>query len=223
MKQRILKSSTLEMRVAGILMLLCLIIPMLNWKLFLAEFCVEVTDIELLINQKELIFRINIMFQLLSAVLALLLGYSLFRLLKAENESLTAVAFLLKLLEAISILILAFFQFVVLLMFKSKAVDDSFLLGFLENHIQFTTVSGVLMAISMLLFTIVFVKSHIIPKSLAILGIVAYILIIFYDGAIMLSLKFSANQFVQIIAVLPLLVFQFTAGIYLIQIKKQKP
>ena len=98
----ILNNSTLKnLRVTGILYLLSLIIPILNWVFFSSFLSFES------ILEKEHLFRFNIINQIISAISIIMLGVFLHLILKQINAGFSLTAFVFKIFEAGLFLVLA--------------------------------------------------------------------------------------------------------------------
>jgi Domain of unknown function (DUF4386) len=211
--------STLKtIRVTGILFLLALLIPTLNWIIVFSPFQSYESIIE-----KKFIFRINIINQIISAICIIVLGFFLHQILKKINHRISSLAYGFRMLEAALTLVIALFFLVVFSMLKHGLIELPVFRELVKNYISFTAVPGMIMGISMLLFSILFYKSGIIPKWLAILGIASFVLVIIYDSSVILNP--NTRPLIQVIGSAPVGLFQVIIAFYLmfyknIRIKK---
>jgi len=205
-----------KQRVAGILFLLTIIIPSLNWVFILSRFLLYDGDIALRILENEFLFRFNIINQIISSVCIMALGYLLYIILKPIEAKVSLLALFFKAFESIFTLILAIVYLIVLSMVKSGINEESLITGLISNYISYTAIPGLFLGISMMIFAFLFYKTDIIPKWLAILGVISYIIVILYDSSIILSPKISSLMIVQIIGSTPVGIFHLIIGFYLI-------
>ena len=196
-------------RWAGGLFLLCLLIPTLNWGLVLSPF----QSIENII-EKEFLFRFNIVNQLITAIGIFLLGFYLHKLTKEYSENIAGLAYGFKIFEALIFVVLALLYLVIISLLKADLIEIAILHELIANYIPYTAIPGFFSGISMLLFSILFYNSNIILKWLAMLGIASSILVIIYDGSVILNTNIGLLG--QIVGTGPVGLFQITIGFYLI-------
>ncbi len=208
-----------KQRVAGILFLLTLIIPTLNWVFILSRFLLHEGSIVMKIQENEFLFRFNVLNQIISSVCIMMLGYLLYTILKSVKAKVSLLALFFKSFEAVFILILAVVYLIVLSMIKSGFNEESLITGLISNYVPYTAIPGLFLGISMTLFAYLFYKTDIVPKWLAILGVISYIIVILYDSSVILSPKISSLLLVQIIGSAPVCVFQLIIGVWFL-IKK---
>ena len=205
-------------RVAGILFLLSLLVPVLNWGLILSKFTSPGSDTSLNILNDELLFRLNIVIGIFSAIVILTLNIYLYRLLCAVNRSLALVAFSLKMIEAILSATLFLGHFIALLVLKGdpQNIEAHKIINHLvENYISFTAVSGIFFGLSMLIYSYLFLKSGYIHLTVVLLGVVSYSLVIIYDFLAILFPCFTGILSIQILSSVPVSLFQITIGLLL--------
>ena len=215
MKTKITNSTLIIIRVTGILCLLSLLIPTLNWGFVLSPF----QSYENILD-KESIFRVNIINQIISAICIMVLGFFLHQILKKINHRISSLALGFKMIEAGIILVIALLFLIVFSMLKHGLIELPVFRELVKNYIPFTAVPGMFLGISMLLFSILFYKSGIIPKWLAILGIASYLLVIIYDSSVILNL--NVGTLIQVVGCAPVALFQIIISFYLIFIKHKK-
>ena len=142
-------------RVAGILFLLSLLMPTLNWVFILSKFTSSGSDISLNILNNELLFRLNILIGIFSSIVILALNICLYRLLCTVNRSLALGAFSIKLIEAIfaAMLFLGHLMALLVLNGEPQNIDIHKIVNHLvENYITFTDISGIFFGMSMLIY-----------------------------------------------------------------------
>jgi hypothetical protein len=199
-----------KQRVAGMLFLLSLVIPILNWVCILSTFLSSLGNISIEIQENEFLFRFNILNQIISSICSALLGYLLHLILKPTNPEVSFFALIIKAFESIMILSLAILFLILLIMIESGFNEEPVLRGVICNYINITAISGIFLGLSMFLFSLLLYRSGIVPKWLAYLGIFSYLLVIFYDSLMLLSPGHASLLFVQIPGSVPVCVFQLT-------------
>jgi hypothetical protein len=203
-------------RIAGILFLLSLIIPTLNWVFILSNFSSVGENTSLRILSNELLFRISIINEIISAIVIFALAYFLHVILKTINSNVSLFAFSLKAAEAFLTLVLALGHFTVLFIIKEDANETQPIVDVLIGKYIFLTVfPGLFLGLSMVLFSYLFFVSEYIPKVLATFGIVSYSLVIIYDSMQILFPYQASLLAVQLIGSLPVCVFQVVVGLWL--------
>lgn len=208
------------LRITGILFLLSLLIPTLNWLFVLSKF---ISDTNLNTVQKILdnvfLFRVNIMNEILTSVIILLLGIYLYTLLKSVSKNLSFIALLLKITEAALTVGLGFLHFIFLIALTDNASTyevQNLIDLLLRNHISLTAIPGIFFGLSLGIFCYILLKSGYIPCKLALFGITSYMLVFIYDSLMLLTPEFAVSPLVQIIGSLPVCLFQITIGIWLL-------
>jgi len=208
--QKVLTNSTLKnLRVTGTLCLLSLIIPTLNWVFVFSPFLSSDSMLE-----NELLFRLNIINQIVSAITIMMLGIYLHLILNQFDAWLSLVALVFKILESVLFLVLALLFLMVFILVKAESVEVPVFLELINNYISFTALPGIFMGISMSFFSLLLYRSGFIPGWLAVLGIVSYVLVVLYDSSVILSPNNSA--YFQIIVSALVCLSQITIGIKLI-------
>ncbi len=176
------KSTPKTLRVTGLLFLLCMLIPTLNWIIIFSPFQSHMNILD-----KEFIFRVNIINQIISAICIIVLGFHLHQILKKYNHKISSLALGFRMIEAGIFLVIALLFFGVFTMLKYSLIELSVFRELVKNYISYTAVPGIFMGMSMLLFSILFYVSGFIPKWLAIMGIASYAIVIIYDSSVILN------------------------------------
>lgn len=212
-------------RIIGALFILILLVPILNWTLILSDFISEDNALRTAQNilANESLFRLNIINQILTAIIILLLSFLLYGLLKTANRNLALLGFTFRFIELILTLVIAFGHFILVLTVKDQSLwtlNEPEILSVIElilkNHIQITAIPGIFFALGMVIFSYLFLISKIIPKKLSLFGIISYLLICIYDTAGIRFPGFTELVITQIIFTVPMCIFQITIGIRLL-------
>jgi hypothetical protein len=190
MKTEMTISTLKRVRVAGLLLLLSLTIPTLNWAFILSGFTSTEGHLSEMIASKEPLFRLNILIQVFGSILALSLGCVLHRILKDTSPTLSIFALLLKAIESGAILVLVVLLSVGLLILKAGGADSaSFLAVIIDNYVELTSIAGILMGISMLIWMYLFLKSAYIPKAMVVSGMLVFAFVVVYDTLMLTCLN----------------------------------
>ena len=213
-------------RVAGFMFLCSLFVPLLNWIFVLSKFIVAenvmATAHNILANQ--LLFRINIMNELITSAIAVVLALALYMILMLVNKNLALLALFLKLIEAILWAVIALGHFIALLAlneqssligFDSEPVEA--LVGlFLNAHLSITAIPGLFFGLSLMIFSYLLFKSKYVPDKLAAFGVFSYVLVFIYDALTILFPNYATISIIQIIGSAPLVFFQIGIGLWLL-------
>jgi hypothetical protein len=220
MKTEIDASTLKSLRVAGKLLLLNLAVPILNWVFIMSGFITTEGNLPEMITANEPLFQLNIFIQVFSSILILALGSVLYRILKDVNPTLSVFALLLKAMESGAILVLALLQFLGLIMINAGGGDTLiFPAMIVNNYVKLTSIAGVFMGTSMLVWMCLFLKSGFIPKAMGVSGIIAFALVALYDTVMIIYINSSPPLIVQLMGTVPMLLFQ-VGLIVLLLIKK---
>ncbi len=209
------KSTLKALRVTGSLFLLSMLIPTLNWAIIFSSFQSFGSILD-----KENIFQLNIINQIISATCIIVLGFHLHQLLKKYHHRISSLALGFRMLEAGIFLVIALLYLAVFSLLKYGLIEPSVFRELVKNYISYTAVPGIFMGMSMLLFSILFYVSGIIPKWLAIMGIASYAIVITYVGSVILNPK--PRPLIQLIGSAPIGLFQIMIAFYLIFNKHNK-
>ena len=189
-------------KVAGLAYVLIIIIPLLSMLIIDSKITVS-GDIVATINNiiaNELLYRIDTTITLLMYVGVVILSLALYTILKPVNKQLAQLALLWRFAEALLGIFATLSSFILLLFIKGENSIEKFgtdqfyaLAEFIhEIHWDVTVSIFVLLALGSIIVFYLFFKSGLIPKPLAIWGIISYILVLI--GAL-ISLIFSGNAY----------------------------
>jgi hypothetical protein len=222
-------------RHTGILFLLSLLVPLLNWTFVVSKFIVSNNAIATINNivANDVPFRIGILNQLLTSFIAIALSLALYTMVKHVNKNLALLALLLKLTEAILIAVIALGDFMALLVLNSHSSLTVFgpnqipaLIGLFVNiHISVTAIPMIFLGLNLMVFLYLLYRSHFVPKILAVFGIVSYALIFLYALITVLSPNYASILLIQTICWAPSCCFELMIGLWLLirGIKVQQP
>lgn len=215
-----------SLQIIGLLYLLALIIPILNYIVVLSRI-ISPNNILLtarnIINY-ELLFRIGIIWQVLFAIILMLFSVSMYNLLKQISNTISLFALIVKLSEAFLCLVIVIGQFFVLLLLKTLITsnDDSLglitsMIGFsINSYISLTYIGGILSGISITTFLVLMLKTKFVHKSIIYFGILANVIVCIYDSLNIMYPEFTRGGIIQIISSAPICVFHFVFGLVLI-------
>ena len=213
-------------RIVGLLFLLTLMIPILNWTLVFSKFIVPENAINTAHNivNNEFLFRIGIINDLISSAVAIALAVGLYIILKSVNKNLAIFALFIKFMEAILWAIMTLGNYVNLLILKGQTSLTAGESGQIQTivglslnaHMSKTAIAGVFLGLSSMIFFYLLFKSKLVPKILAGFGFISYTLIFFYDSITILLPNYSDILVIQMIAWGPSIIFQITIGFWLL-------
>jgi len=213
-------------KIAGIMFLLTLVIPLFNWIFVLSRFIVPDDAISTANNimANELLFRIGIINELIISVIVVGLALTLYIILKSVNKNIALLALFLKLIEAILIAVIALGHSIALLVLNGQASLTVFepkqiqaLVGlFLNVHISITAIPGLFLGLSLVIFLYLLFKSKYVPGILAAFGVLSYALIFIYDLLFIFSPNYATILIIQIIGWGPSILFEIIIGLWLL-------
>jgi len=208
-------------RIAGITFLFNLIVPTLGYifiqkKLFIQGNLLSTAEN---ILKNEGLFRLGILLEVFLSVGLVVLGYSLFLLLKHVNLYLAKFAFILKVVEASLMAVVTLFSFFALqLLIHSAEISTlnensiTIFAGFIFNqHDILNSVPMFFLGIEMVLFTVLLYKSALVPKWISGFGILSFSLIFIYA---ILSIIHPASNLMLL--TLPSFIFELICGGWLL-------
>lgn len=172
----------------------------------------------------EFLFRVGIVNELITSVIAILLAWSLYLILKSINKNLALLAFSLKVTEAILIAVIALGNFVALLLLSGHAsltASDSgqiqALVGlFFNARIYLSAIPMVFLGLNFVVFLYLLFKSKYVPGMLSGFGIISYALIFIYALLTILSPNYASILIVQVICWAPSCLFELIIGFWLL-------
>jgi hypothetical protein len=213
-------------RISGLLFLLTLIVPLLNWTLVLSGFIESDNAGATAHNMlsREFLFRISIMNDILTSIVALSLAVALYTILKPIGKTLALLALFLKVTEAVLWAVMTLRNFDGLLILKGldslaarSPEQIQTLVGlFLNAHMSKSAVAGIFLGLSLTLFFYLFLKSRYISGILASFGMLSYALIVMYDSMLILSPHYAKMLIMQIIGWGPSVLFELVGGFWLL-------
>jgi hypothetical protein len=213
-------------RIAGLLFLLSLIVPLLNWTLVLSGF-IETDNAGATAHNmlsREFLFRIGIMNDILTSIVALSLAVALYAILKQIDKTLALLALFLKLTEAVLWAVMTLRNLDSLLILKGL---DSLAAGspeqiqtliglFLNAHMSKSAVAGIFLGLSSTLFFYLFLKSGYVSSILAGFGMLSYALIVLYDSMLILFPNYAKMLIMQVIGWGPSILAELVIGFRLL-------
>jgi hypothetical protein len=213
-------------KVAGIMFLLSLFVPSLNWTFVQSKFIAGenaiVTAQNILAN--EFLYRIGIVNDLITSAIAVVLALVLYVMLKSINKNLALFALLLKLMEAILLAVIALSSYFALLILQGQAsliVSEpeqiQILVGlFVIGRMSVSAIPMVFLGLNLVVFLYLLLKSRYVPSLLAGFGILSYALIFIYAVLTILLPSCAAISIIQILCWAPSCVFELIIGIWLL-------
>ncbi len=213
-------NSTLKIsRVAGMLFLLSLIGPSLNWLFILSRFISPGSSTSLNILNNEFLFRLNIVNGIFTTTILLALALCLYIIFREVNRNMALAAFSLKMIEAVLTATLTLGHFITLLVLRGEPQNielQKIVNLFIENYIFFTAIPGIFFGLSMMIYSYLFLESGYVPVPLAFFGIVSYSIVIVYDSLSVLLPNYAVRLPIQITGSAPVCLFQIMIGLGLI-------
>lgn len=212
-------STLIISRVTGILFLLSLIVPILNWVFILSGFVSLESGASLNLLDNELLFRFAIVNGILTTIIILALALCLYLILKAINQNMALVAFSLKMFEAILTATLTLGHYIAFLALKGEPQNIELQKGFnflIEHYISFTAIPGIFFGLSMMIYSYLFLKSGYVSVRLAFFGIISYLLVTIYDSLTILLPDHAVILPIQILGSAPVCLFQIIIGLWLL-------
>jgi hypothetical protein len=212
--------STLKIsRVAGMLFLLNLTVPTLNWMYILSRFIPTEGRASMNILNQELLFRFNIINGIITTVIILALALCLYIILRTVNQHMAIGAFTLRITEAVITATLTLVYFISLVVLKAAPHNTEIqkLINLLiNNYIFFTAIPGIFFGLGMIIFSYLLLKSGYVPVILAAFGIISYFLVAIFDSLMVLLPGYAIKLPVQIIGSAPVCIFQIITGLWLL-------
>ena len=216
-------SNGTAVKVAGLLFLLNLLIPLLNWSFVLSKFVVTGNVIATAHNiiADDVLFRFGITIELFMSIGLIVLALVLYRILKPVNKNLALLALSWRLAEAILGCVAALSSLIVLLLLNGEIYSAAFatqqlqaLVGlFLDVRSAALTLVFVFLSLGTIVFCYLFFKSKYIPRILAAFGIFSFLLMLIGSFVSILLPDYAAIlQF----AFAPAALFEIVIGLWLL-------
>lgn len=219
-------SSSKVVKIAGFMFLFAFIVPTLNWTFLLSRFNVTENALTTANNilGNEFLFRVGITIELFMSVGLIILGWSLYIILKPINKHLAQLALLLKLAESSIMAITVLIPFIILQVLNGDANLSAFTqeqlqlpIGLIFNsHTAITSIPMIFLGLDMMIFSWLFYKSKYIPRLLAGFGILSFALILIQSLMFLLAPEYAKMPINQIIFWTPSGLFEIIIGIWLL-------
>lgn len=167
-------------RIAGLMLLLSLIVPALNWAFVLARFVTARSEAEtaLEILSNELLFRVGVVGELTTSAIAALLAVALYVLLQSAGENLALLALLLKLVEATLWAVIALGHLAALVTLRGASEQARGIVGvLLREQVTLNAVPGFVLGLGSMAFLYLLMRSKFVPRMLAGFGVLSYALV----------------------------------------------
>lgn len=215
----------MRLRVTGFALLGSLLIPALTWATVLSGMIDSGdpgTTAQNVLAQDSL-FRAGVLLELVAAAFNALLPVLLYLALAKVSRTVALVGLVLKVTEASLAAVIALGHFAALLILESasgtghgrEAGQLELMVGsFLNAYLPLTAVLGLLLGTSMLAFSYLLLKSKLIPRALAVFGLIAYSMVLACDGLVLLSPDVAGFAVVPVLGAAPVSLFTLLAGLY---------
>ena len=211
-------------KVAGFMFLFAFIVPTLNWVFALSKLVVAGSILTTAKNimANELLFRFGMTVELIMSVGLIVLGLTLYLLLKSVNKNLALLALFLKLVEATLAAAIVLISFITLQALKGDVnvfTTEQLQLpvGLLLNaHTALYSIPMVFLGLDMMVFSYLFLKSNYVPRILAGFGILSFALIFIHALMYILAPEYATMPINQIIFWAPSGLFEIIIGIWLL-------
>ncbi len=209
-------------RLAGVLLLASLFVPAANWVFVLAP----LTEGTLTATATAMVthagmWRLAIATETLMAVYGIALGLLLYTLVEPVDRTLARVGLLLKVAESVLVAVIALSTFATLQMVTHPtelAADPlhAFAARFLQLHSTMYVISMVFLGLASAVFFGLLYRSRYIPRPLAALGVVAYLLVFGSALVGVLAPQYATMRGVELIAYLPSILAEILIGGWLV-------
>lgn len=212
-------------RIAGLMLLLSLMVPTLNWVFVLSRFIVPRNEIETAHNvlANEFLFRVGVVGDLITSAVAVMLALALYVVLQSVGKTFALLALLLKLMEAVFWAVIALGHLAASLTLKgiasSRAIESEqirALVGLLLNEqVTMNAIPGVFLGLNSMVFLYLLVRSKYVPGMLAGFGVLSYALI-FLSNLLAIALPNYATVGSQIAWGAPSVLSELAIGSWLL-------
>ena len=213
-------------KTAGLMFLLSLFVPMLNWLFINAKFVVEGNTTETVrrVLADPQLFRVGLANDILTSVIALVLASTLYLMLVSVHKTWAQIALALKVTEGVLLAVIALGNFTALLLVNNPTAPGGAEAGPLQMLVgQFLNMRMTMAAIPMLflglnftVFLSLLYQSKYVPRLLAGFGVLAYASILVYALLTLMFPHAAANLVLQSMAWAPSCVFELGIGSWLL-------
>ena len=212
-------------RSTGIFFLLSLFVPMLNWTLVNAQLIVPADPAETArrVLAHGTLFRLGLVNDLLTSVIAFVLAWSLYQLLMAVHEPWALLALGLKTMEGMLMATIALVHLAVFLMVTDPSLTSADLLPiqkltglFFNTRMSLASVPMFFLGLDFTVFLTLLHKSGYVPRWLAGFGVFSYALILIYALLTLLAPGVAAILLVQSLCWAPSCLFELGIGVWLL-------
>jgi len=213
-------------RVTGLLFLLSLFVPMLNWVLVNAKVIVPGNADETLrrVLAHGGLFRLGLVGDLVTAAIAVGLALGLYVLLKPVHRSWSQVAFGLKMVEGVLMAAIALGNFAVFLVVSEPGMVTGLGVGqmghlaglFFLTRMPLAAIPMFFLGLNFTIFLSLLYRSGYVPKWLAAFGVVSYLLILKYSLLTLLLPDLASIVAIQSLCWAPSCLFELVIGIWLL-------
>jgi hypothetical protein len=211
---------------AGFMFLASLLVPLLNFLLVFSKFIAGDDAVAKGHNvvAHPFLFRVNVVNELVTSVVAVVLGLALYAMLESVHRQLALVALSLKLIEATLWAVIALAHVAALLALGGRVSSTALqpeqvqaLVGlFLDAHMPVTAIPGVFLGLSSVVFLYLLFRSRYVPRALAAFGVFSYALVFAYDLTLLVAPSYAAMIAVQVVGWGPSVLFELAIGPWLL-------
>lgn len=212
--------------IAGAMFLLSLFVPSLNWIFISSKIIVNKEPLTTAKNilAFESMFRLNILNELITSTVAIVLAFSLFQLLKQINKNFALLALLLKSVEAVLLTVTALLDFITVQMLNGQTYAriseseqlQSFFGLFFNGRMALGGIPMIFLGPNMIIFFYLLLRSKYIPRALSGFGIFSYLLIFIFAVLNILAPRFATLEIIQIICFSPSVLTELIMGFWLL-------
>jgi len=218
-----MNASKQAVKTAGMMFLLCFIVPTLNWVFGLYKLVVIGDPVATVNNimADQMLFRVGLGVELAMAIGLIVLATSLYLILKPVNKNLALFALLLKMAEAVIVAAIVLVYFIVLQLVAGETgpVLEQLKapMGVLFNtHAAIHSIPMVFLGLDMMLFSYLFLKSNFIPKPLAVFGIISFACIFVHSFGTIVAPEYAGIPIVAGLLYTPSGIFELVIGTWLL-------
>jgi hypothetical protein len=211
---------------AGFMFLASLLVPLLNFLLVFSTFIAGEDAVAKGhgVVAHPLLFRVNVVNELVTSVVAVVLGLALYAMLESVHRQLALVALSLKLIEATLWAVIALAHVAALLALGGRVAPAALqpeqvqaLVGLvLDAHMPMTAIPGVFLGLSSVVFLYLLVRSRYVPRALATFGVLSYALVFAYDLSLLVAPSHATMIAVQVFGWGPSVLFELAIGPWLL-------